>query len=277
MNLDTTLNYLREHGDFIQRARLEAWLEGTAASAQVVEAALGGQRADGGYRAGWSGGRSSLEATCGRLALAEGLGLSARQARVASALDFLRQRQGLEGCFEEHPGLREVAPPRVRPGSLAARLYLTAHCGFWLAVYGLDEARAALHFLRDHLDAARRLPSLEASHWLACGLALRLGDTGFAEVLADHLRARLEHLPAHDLAPMLVALRLGGIFGGHPLWLEGRARLAALRGPDGSWAGPGGPDAGVTLEALRALASAGRGAKRPQPGRTPYAPDTRFG
>ncbi|MCV4608372.1 hypothetical protein OFB74_36285, partial [Escherichia coli] len=72
--------------------------------------------------------------------------------------------------------------------------------------------------------------------------------------------------------PMLVAVRLGGVFGGHPLWLEGRARLAALQNPDGSWAGPGGPDAAVTLEALRALAPAGRGARWHPPGHAPYAP-----
>lgn len=254
MNLDTTLNYLREHVDFIQRAQLEAWLEGSAASAQAIEAALGDQWADGGYSAPWSAGHSSLEATARRLALAQALGLSARQVRVARALDFLRRRQGLEGYFEEHPSLRALAPCRLRPGDLAARLYLTAHCGFWLAVYGQEEAKAALLFLRDHLDATRRLPSFEASHWLTCGLALELGDGGLAEVLADHLRAGLERLRAHDLASMLRVLKLGGIFSGHPLWLEGCARLASLRRPDGSWEGPKGPDAGVTLEALWVLA-----------------------
>jgi hypothetical protein len=251
MNLDTTLRYLHDHGNFVQRAQLEARLGGAPASAQVIEAALGDQRADGGFAAFASARHSSLEATCRRLAQAEALGLSARQPRVALALGFLQRRQGLEGDFEEEGWWAGA-------GGLAARLHLTAHCGFWLAFYGLEEARAALYFLRDRLDASHRLPGSLPGYWLACGLALKLGEAGLAEVLAEHLRSRLQGLPAHDLAPMLRTLKLGGIFSGHPLWLEGCARLAALQRSDGAWEGSQGPDVSVTLEALRVLVRAGR-------------------
>lgn len=255
MDLNATLTYLRDHSNPIQRAQFEVWLEGTPAPTQAIEAALGGQRPDGGFAAFPSARRSSLEATCWRLAQAEALGLSGRQPQVALALRFLQRHQGLEGDFEEEGRW-------ARPFALAARLHLTAHCGFWLAFHGLEGGGAALYFLRERLDASCKLPSFLPSYWLACGLALKLGDTGMAEVLTEHLYSKLQSLSAHDLASMLKALKLGGISDGHPLWLEGCARLAALQRPDGAWEGTGGPDLSVTLEALRVLVPAERRVKR---------------
>ena len=140
---------------------------------------LEGQRPNGGWAPFWATDYSSLDATCYRLAQAETAGLSLPQ----EALEFLRSRQRSDGSWEEDESVRDQAPPWATPGDLAARLYLTANCGWWL-INGMahgergyeDEAARAGAYLEGHQAEDGSLPSFLQTHWLAAALWICLEE-----------------------------------------------------------------------------------------------------
>src|SRR5579884_3290680 len=147
-NRERAIAFVQARGDARELARLRYLLAGAPAPPDVVADLTAGQRPDGGWPPFWAPDASSLDATCFHLAQAEQLGVPTEHPPVARAVDFLRGCQDAAGAWEEDAALREVAPPWARPGDPAAQLYLTANCGFWVAVSGEDPdaaGRAAAH------------------------------------------------------------------------------------------------------------------------------------
>jgi hypothetical protein len=266
--------FILAHGSGVELHALNE-LEGgdrpEAPSANEVERQLlEGQRADGGWAPFWASDYSSLDATCYRLAQAETAGLS----RPREALEFLRSRQRQDGSWEEDESVRNLAPPWARPGDLAARLYLTANCGWWL-VNGMvhstqgyeDEAARAGAYLEQYLAPDGSLPSFLQTHWLAAALWIRPSwDGSFSSVplnlsesanhTLDYLATQLDdQTPAGALGWMLTTLAPLGVPPKHPVITKAIVLLSQQQRPDGGWTSEDGPerDTWVTLQALTTL------------------------
>lgn len=260
MNPERAFHFVTAQASPVEQARLENLRFGRRLSPEVTTAMLAGQRADGGWEPFWARDYSSLDATCYRLAQVEQLGLDAAHPAMAAAAHFLAGRQQPDGSWEEDAVLAEQAPPWVQPGELASLLYLTANCGFWLAVLATDSPAAsrAADFLQAQVSADGRLPSFLHAHWLGGALLQRLGRP--AEPIFAFLLQRVEGLEASNLAWLLLALHLGGVPAGHDLVQASASRLESMQAEDGGWHNPEEPnfDVHVTLEALRALRLAGK-------------------
>src|SRR5690348_7479295 len=177
MNTQAAIAFVRAHGDAVEQARLDYLLNGKPPDPAIVQQIVSGQRADGGWSPFWASDYSSLDATCFRLAQAEQSGMTGKEPAVRRALDFLAQRQHDDGSWEEAEYVAEFAPPWATPGNLAACLYLTANCGFWLAALADVQTYAshAADYLQQHLGDDGQLPTFLHAHWLAAGLEYRLG------------------------------------------------------------------------------------------------------
>ena len=147
------------------------------------------------------------------------------------------------------------------PGDVAARLYVTANCGFWVAVTGLvqDAADDAAGYLSRQLDANGHLSSFPQAHWLAAALWRMQGMHDEAANALAYLQKRVPELSAGNLAWMILALREGGLPAADETVRAALIRMVELRDPAGHW--PSDEGAGnavhVTIEAIKSLQLAG--------------------
>ena len=164
--------YIEKYGTLVEKARLAYLLNGTTPTKNVSDELFKGQNSDGGWTSKWSNPTSSLDATCYHLAQAEQLGLGVDAQPVSDALRFLIRRQSLDGSWEEEAALSDHAPPYLKVGTLEARLYLTANCGFWVAYFaGRDNSfPRAMGFLMRYLEENGCLPSTPQANWMSAGL-----------------------------------------------------------------------------------------------------------
>lgn len=266
VDLERSMAFVRQHGNEFDIARLD-WLDGLAEepclSCEQEARFFSGQRDDGGWAPFWAPDYSSLDATCFRLAQAEGLCLGGWHPPYAHAITFLRSRQQADGSWEEDEAVRDLAPPWAAPGGLASRLYLTANCGWWFAPSlsgrSATEDEVAIRagdYLERHLAADGSLPSFPHTHWLAAGLYIRLGRNALASRVLDYLATRVDNsVPSGALTWMLTTLAGIGIEPDRPAAAQALAALASQQRPDGSWASEDSADrdAYTTAETLRAL------------------------
>lgn len=261
MDANLAINYIKSHGDPFEQARLRYVMSGLPATQTEAEALFGGQRADGGWSPFWAADYSSLDATCFRLAQAEAVGLM-DSAAAQRAARFLEGRQASQGWWEEDQSVAETAPPWAKPGDLAARLYLTANCGFWLSLYSGRNVSVQLAsgVLSSYLTEDGRLPSFFQTHWLAAGLWQRVGESSAAEGILRYLSGRLSELPVCNLAWMLTSLLAAGVSPAQPNVEPMLDRLEQSQHSSGAWLNEedSGQTVHTTLEALRILAISGR-------------------
>jgi hypothetical protein len=248
---------------------------------EVNQRLLDGQRPDGGWAPFWASDYSSLDATCYRLAQAEMTHLSLPQ----TALEFLRSQQRPDGSWEEYELVRDLAPAWAKPGDLAARLYLTANCGWWLVntspnvslsdkpEYRAEATKAGV-YLQQRLAPDGSLSSLLQTHWLAAALWIELiWNRSFypfalngappampepAQRALDYLATRLDdETPAGALGWMLTTLAPERVPREHPAIVKAAALLGEQQRPDGGWTSEDGPerDVWVTMQALKAFYS----------------------
>jgi hypothetical protein len=260
--LQPAIDYIMQRGTAAEHARLRYLLYSEMAPDDVREQFERSQRADGGWAAQWSPDYSSLDATCYQLAQVDQMGIDRHSLMIIDAVRFLAERQNLDGSWEEDPAEASAAPVWAMPGDHAARLYVTANCGFWVAVTGLVPAAAhdAAVFLSFHLGENGALPSFPHAHWLATALWQHeeMGD----EVMKGltYLLKQTPDLSAGNLAWMIVALREGGVPAEDAAVSAALDRLITLRDPAGPWPSDEGADnaAHVTLEAIKALQMCGQ-------------------
>jgi hypothetical protein len=267
-NYARAVAFILAHGSSIERYMLNhlagEHLSDAPSSSEVNHQLLEGQRPDDGWAPFWANDYSSLDATCYRLAQAELAHLSLPQ----TALEFLRSRQRSDGSWEEDESVRDLTPPWAQPGDLAARLYLTANCGWWLINdmeqgapgYADEAARAGAYLERQQAEDGS-LPSFPQTHWLAAALWIRL-EEGQPDVpdqamrALDYLATQLnEKTPAGALGWMLTTLAPLGVPPKHPAIVKGLALVSEQQRPDGGWTSEDGPerDTWVSLQALTAL------------------------
>lgn len=266
VDIDRAVTYIRLHGNVFEGNSLD-WLlgEGLALSAEQEQQFFAGQRSDGGWPPFWASDYSSLDATCYRLAQADGLQMSVWNPEFKHAVAFLRSRQRTDGSWEEDEAVGELAPRWAKPGELATRLYLIANCGWRLAnstsaggafVSTDAAAQRAGRYLEQRVQEDGSLPSFLHTHWLAVGLWIRLGADALAARTLDYLATQMsDDVPASSLAWMLTTLAGIGIDPNHAPIQQATTLLISQQRTDGRWESEDGPerDPYVTVEALRAL------------------------
>jgi hypothetical protein len=262
VNLEAALEFVKSRGNLVEQARLKYLLDNERPSREAVNNLLAGQRPDGGWLPFWATDSSSLDATCFRLAQAEQIGLLSSEIAITHAIGFLTQRQQLDGSWEEDKSLASVAPVWAKPGDLSARLYLTANCGFWLAVFGATNRNVlqAATFLKAYLDENGHLPASWQANWLASGLWWRLNWLDPARQVLNYLLQKLSELPASNLAWLVITLLDAGVPASHTLIDAAASSLEQSQNRAGYWSSEDGAawDVHATLEALRALRLCGR-------------------
>lgn len=277
--IEAAARFVRAHGSELDQERLAALLRLREPDPTAVLSAVRDQQGDGGFSAFWSGGRSSLDATCYRLSWLVDLGPTTALA-IERALGFIAGRQRSDGSFEEYAdvsvGMSTPAPPWARQRDLAARLYLTANCAYWLAWGGqLDPTgpgqvppgsstergagnrrrprtaavRAAAACLATQIGPDGRLPSYLHTHWLAIPVLRIAGFDREADGLLWALAYRLSALGPTALAWLIDTIAA------EPIAAEARSRLVDLQESDGRWTSEDGPpqDVATTLAAIRVL------------------------
>jgi Squalene-hopene cyclase C-terminal domain len=250
--------FVQAHGSASEQSRLRVLLDGTRPTAEEEAAILAGQRPDGGWAPFWAADYSSVDATCFRLAQAEQGGIASEHEAIQRAVRFLRDRQQVDGSWEEAAAVADAEPPWAMPGDLAARLYLTANSSYWLAKH-LPHDTAAIRgaaVLRAHLDESGQMPTFLHAHWLVAGAWYCLGQHDLAERVLASLPDRLdETTPASSLSWLITCLRTVDVPADHPAILKALTLLEAGQRADGGWTSEDGPAAAAhtTLEALRAF------------------------
>jgi hypothetical protein len=254
--VDRAADYIRGHAGLFDRARFSALTgvefaefgvgaDGRPAPLEPPEP----QNPDGGWAAPWSGGASSLDATCFMLDQLSDLDDARTTADVSAALDFIRSAQSPDGTWREGPSDR--TPEWLMPGSANARVYLTANCARALLVGKAvaDAVERAAQALEWALDPHGRLPGPMVAHWHAARVFRETGRELAARRLLDVVGRVFEQLDATELA----------WFGSDTLpgdrWTKRiSARLVASQQPDGSWLDEvGWPSPLLTVTACRVL------------------------
>ncbi|MGE5252135.1 MAG: prenyltransferase/squalene oxidase repeat-containing protein [Bacteroidota bacterium] len=263
MNLQAALDFIAERGDPAEQARLKVLYTGEPPAAAAVDALLSGQHSDGGWPPFWAPDYSSLDATCFRLAQARQLRVDASDPRIARGLGFLTGRQAMDGSWQEAEWVAPLAPPWAAPGDPRAALYLTANCGYWLALLGAGRVTAerASNHLLPSLRRDGGMPSFLHAHWLAAGLWYCLDSRDPAARVFRYLEKRLAEMHTSNLAWLIVTLRDAGVPARHRLIQHALEKLLLQqRDIDGCWPSEDGParDVHSTLEALYALKISGQ-------------------
>lgn len=246
VDIDRAVVYIRLHGNVFEGNSLD-WLlgEGLLLSAEQEQQFFAGQRSDGGWPPFWASDYSSLDATCYRLAQADRLQMSVWNPEFKHAVAFLRSRQRTDGSWEEDEAVGELAPRWAKPGELATRLYLTANCGWRLAISTSNggafvstdaAAQRAGRYLEQHVQPEGSLPLFLHTHWLAAGLWIRLGNETLANRTLDYLAAHMhDDGPASSLAWALTTLAGIGIDPDHALIQRATTLLISQQRTDSRW------------------------------------------
>ncbi len=262
MDLQAAIRFVSSHGDPAEQARLRFLTLGEPASPEMRRELFADQRRDGGWAPFWDPEYSSLDATCYRLSQARQLGLGGSEPEVGAALRFITGRQASHGSWEEDAAEAAVAPRWAAPGEQDAQLYLTANCGFWLAILGAapPSAKLAAAFLLPYVEASGRMPTFLHAHWLAAALWRRLGQQAPAQKVLAYLSTQLSGLSEAGCAWLITALREAGSPVDLPVIQGALERLSAGQQPDGRWSSEDGSarDVHATLEALYALRLCGK-------------------
>ncbi|HEV3169941.1 MAG TPA: hypothetical protein VGZ32_06360 [Actinocrinis sp.] len=253
---DRAANYIRGHGGPFDRARFaavagaglpeaEADANGSTAALEPPEP----QNPDGGWAAPWSGGASSLDATCFMLDQLSDLDDARTTANVSAALEFIEAAQSPDGTWRE--GQSDRTPDWLMPGSAPARAYLTANCARTLLVAktAAEAVERAARALEWALDPHGRLPGPMVAHWLAARVFRETGRELAARRLLDVVGRVFDQLDTTDLAWFGSDTQPGD------RWTKRIAlRLAACQEPDGSWIDESGrPSALLTVTVCRVL------------------------
>jgi squalene cyclase len=262
MSVEKAVQFVRGKGDAVELARLQYVLTNAQPSPEVISQLFASQRSDGGWPSFWAEDYSSLDATCIKLAQAEQLGLGASEPAVRRAVHFLAKRQSPEGSWEEDQQVADLAPPWAQPGNLAAKLYLTANCGFWLALLGDSDNKVskAAGYLLEHQGQDGHLSGFLHTHWLAGGLWQLLKWHETVDRLFAYLDGRVNDLASSHLSWLITTLIAAGVTPDHTLVDKAARLLEQGQQDDGRWSSEDGPayDVHTTLETLRALRLYGR-------------------
>jgi hypothetical protein len=261
VDIRKALEYVRERGTKLDRARAEtlvAWMPPTAEAVKVLEQAQG---ADGGWSLEVAPGQpSTVPGTCEILALAHDWGLL-NAPLVLRGLEYLSTQQQPDGSWTDTVVEGQTPPRWLTRGEEAGCLYVTAWTSSILVAYDRHNepaASQALDFLLKHQLEGGLFEgfSLHTAWYALPILARSLGmRSGPAQNILQSLS---QELAAPDWFPsmfaaMLYNLLLAGYGMETPLVRITWEQLLMRQREDGAWASENGAAGNVrsTLEVMR--------------------------
>lgn len=254
MNLSKSIDYVRANSKkSFDHARLEFILYGTLPENEELNEIIDTQRTDGSWSPFWAPDKSSIDATCYRLALLEQVGVR-NHFIIDRSMEYLSKQINGFGYFEEDNSLVDICPPWAKPGDLKARLYITANCAFWINYYTTSLDKGVVSYLLEHsMDG--RVNSFLHTKWLIGGLLLSLGFDKESKIVLQTLYEQIDEMSSDNLSWLINTLIVSGIDSNEDIIKSSATRLASLINDDGSWSSDDGTwkDVHTTLEALRVL------------------------
>lgn len=261
VDIRKALDYIREHGTPLDRARAEtlvAWMPPTPEAVRLLEQAQG---PDGGWSLELSAGRSStVPGTVEALAIAHDWGLL-EVPLVHRGLAYLQSQQQPDGGWQDTAAPGAPAPRWLTRGEEAGRLYLTAWVSSLLAAYNRHNEPAAGQaldlLLKYQLEGGLFAGFPLHTAWYALPLLARaLGPrSGPAQNILLALGRELAEpgwFPSM-FAEMLYSMLLAGFGIETPLVRATWEQILMRQREDGAWASEDGDAGGIrsTLEVMR--------------------------
>jgi hypothetical protein len=261
IDLDRALQYIDEHGNLQDKARLLYILASEPPPDSIVRPLLDKQNPDGGFPSRpRTENPSSVDNTLTALWQLNELGLF-HSAEARRACKFLVAAQAEDGSWDENPALpKHDLPPWIKPGQLATRNYLSAYAAFWLGIFDprLPALGKAIRYLAGQQAADGQVPGYQHGQWIATSAFFFAGE-GYQE----HSRKGLafldmrppEQWEASQIAWALDCLAAAGVPAQQPFVAKMLAELAGRQEPGGSWSSEDGPAYAVsaTISAIKAF------------------------
>ena len=262
MNIQKSLNYVKTHGNIVEKARLSAIIWDEKPSSEVLEELSSLQNPDGGFSY-WVKGISNITDTCYILEWFDDLKVYKGEI-VDPACRYLSDRQQRDGGWDEVSEIANYNPPEwMMPDRIETRVWLTAYCAHVLIRFGYAEAEGTYcptDFLLANCDSSGRLKGYLRATWLALPmLAFYPGPdlesfNRAVKVVEDNFSLDWK---GSYIAWLLRCLKDGGLSSDHQLVLRTISELNKKQNVDGSWdpeeSEGEGHKVNATILALRAL------------------------
>jgi squalene cyclase len=254
MNLSKSIKFVENNSTSpFDHVRLEFILNRSLPKNDELNEIITTQRSDGSWSPFWAQGRSSLDATCYRLALLEQVGIK-NHIVIEHAINYLLSQMNELGYFEEDSSLSDVCPPWARPGDIKARLYLTTNCAFWINYFTADLDKRIVSYLRGHISEGR-VDSFLHTQWILGGLFYSLELFEDSREVFHSLNEIIDEMSADNLAWLINTLIASGVDRDEKIIKCSINRLINQINENGSWSSDDGSwkDIHTTLEAIRAI------------------------
>lgn len=261
MDVTKAVQFVYDHGDALQEARLKCILGESLTPWDLVGPFLDLQNPDGGFPLGRKQGNlSTVEDTLDALWWLEELFLL-KSVVGQSACEYLTEKQTRAGCWDADASLMTAYPEWIIPGDLGTQMYLTSYSAYWLNFMPEKDRNAidrACKFLLEHQDPYGKFAGPRHATWLS---ASDLYMQGFAfHASADKAVFYLASIPMgqwedSQLAWAISSLGNAGLSTDMPFIANGLKELQRRQASDGSWSSEDGPAYTVeaTIGVIKAL------------------------
>ena len=261
IDLDHALQFIDEHGNLQDKARLLYILAAEPPLDSIVRPLLDKQNPDGGFPSRpRTENPSSVDNTLTALWQLNELGLF-QNTEARKACEFLVSVQSEAGSWDENPDLPEHdLPPWIKPGQPATRNYLTAYAAFWLGIFEKSPPafQRAVEYLAGQQTDEGQIPGYQHGQWIATSAFFLAGEK-FANRGWKGLAFLNQRPPgaweASQIAWALDCLSTAGIAADQAFVTKMLTELAARQEPNGCWSSEDGPAYAVsaTISAIKAM------------------------
>jgi hypothetical protein len=244
MEIEAALRFIQEHGDAIDKYRINYLLNKRRNDEFPLEKLRSVQNGDGGVPYNIEKGKqSSLSETCSALNLINELDLKESDV-CKKALNFLFETQQQDGSWDENPKIAEYEPPQWdKPGKLETKTWLTAEIArnlIQLSYRDSKQVKKAAKFLLQNTDENGKVEGYKIATWIALSVLAQLEGIE-NETVQKSLKLVQEWLEEEDVDASflnwyLQCLSQVKIPKNHPLVQKCLEKLVKLQQENGSWA-----------------------------------------
>ena len=243
MNVEAALNFIKEHGNSIDKYRINYLLDKKREDEIPLSYFQKIQNKDGGFPYNHEKGKhSGVSETSSILALIRELDLKDVEV-CKKALQCLFKIQQKDGSWDENPKIAEYDPPPWdTPGALGTKIWLTADITNALIQLGYqnsEHVRKAADFLAKNRDENGKVAGFRIATWIALSVFAQLEGLE-NEAVQKSLKLVEEWLKEEDtdasfLNWYLMCLQDAKFPRKHPLVQQCLKRLVKLQQKNGSW------------------------------------------
>lgn len=263
MRIEKALDYIRKHGNPMDKYRVEYLLNKRSDDAIPLKYLEDIQNEDGGFPHNLEKGKhSDVSETCSMLDLIYELELGKHDV-CKRAVQFLFENQREDGSWDENPRILEYNPPSWdTPGKLETKTWLTGEVANNLIQLGhrdSEQVKRAVEFLKGIIDENGKVTGYKIATWITTSVIAQLegieNNTAQKSLNLIQEWLQVEDTDASFLNWYLACLLKAKIAKDHPLVQECLDKLLGLQQENGSWTSVDGERYTVptTITSLRLL------------------------